>query len=644
MKVFISWSGKRSKALAALLKEWLPKVIHRCKPWFSAQDIPSGSTWAEEITKNLRNASYGIICLTPENLRSPWLFYEAGALTTKMGKKRAVCPLLLGMNDSELQGPLSLYQARNAVDQDGIFDLIKAINQSDGEAVPDENLKDTFSKNWDEFAGEVAKIEKIKIPPEPAVEQKVVPDILFDCTKEEFINHLSACNEVTILGITNGSLPGCLDDAWEKRKKSIGKPWKKVEIIFPAQHLLKDMPFPGINDGPNTLTTLNHRWEKGVERARQFLRSYSNPDKPVEKRAHYVEIRSYDKPFPFVGQLYDNSKVRVAYILPDKDIRASCYMNLQVSKSPCKSLHGKIYPVLESPDAPPCKKIDGASADCDECGWRSEHSPCSAIFDAFKKISNASTPLLAANIIGEVRNRENPHDMRFEFSSLRPQNNWREPINTAAPRPVHLLSFILMQYENNLCLLLRNEKNSSGEFDRYGVLPGKVNDVDFFDKLPDDAYRNKVYEMQRAWDTREADGNMAVFAVKAQEASASFAEKIGLNLNKSLLISKKLLNDACTRAAVRSIYERLGLAIEPSRLTLLSKTFLVQQGSYELFIRCFVLKLKRTELDLIANPSFSVKCTEEIRALKRAGELTDFLNTYTEDILALLSPGAGKKK
>jgi hypothetical protein len=35
MKVFLSWSGNRSKMLANTLREWLPLVLHYLEPWVS---------------------------------------------------------------------------------------------------------------------------------------------------------------------------------------------------------------------------------------------------------------------------------------------------------------------------------------------------------------------------------------------------------------------------------------------------------------------------------------------------------------------------------------------------------------------------------------------------------------------------------
>jgi hypothetical protein len=634
MKIFVSWSGERSKELARLLKDWLPKVIQECDPWFSEKDIPSGAPWPTEISNNLNRARFGIMCVTPENLNAPWLFFEAGALTSRMKKDRLVCPLLLGMEKDKLGTPLGLFQSRIASDEKDMLLLLKNINDNcDGKKLEEKILEEAFEKYKAEFFDEVKKMEKKRPLMRP--KQGEVPGVSFDCTQEEFINHLSRCKEVTILGITNRNLNDYLNKAWKKREKVNPEPWNKVEIIFPAQHLLKDMPFPDVSAEVRSIGYLNHQWEDGVEKARKFLRSSTNPENPEGYRARFVEIRSYDKPFPFVGQIYDDNRIRVTYILPDKDIRSSCYMNLVRSTPPCKNHGVQPASLLEEADSPPCKKQDAAAVACESCTWEQAHSPCHAIYNTFKTISTASTPLLAANIVGWIGNREKPDSLKFRFSTLRPQNNWRKTFKSADPdRPVHLLSFILLRYDHQACLLLRNEKNSSGEFNKFGVLPGKVNDIDFFDGLADEAYREQVYKMQKAWDRRETDPTYSAFLASSKKASELFAKHLNIQVGQA--IGSATLNAACTRAAIRSIREKIGLEIPASRLKLRKKTYTVLQGDYELFIRCFVLDLGKSELGYITNPDFSRQRAEDLKKLKVEGRLTDFLTKYTGDILEIL--------
>ena len=90
MKVFISWSGDRSKVIASALKHWLPDVFQGLQVWMSDHDIYAGSKWGMEIGAVLEESKIGIICLTPESLKSHWLAFEAGALSTAIAQSRVM--------------------------------------------------------------------------------------------------------------------------------------------------------------------------------------------------------------------------------------------------------------------------------------------------------------------------------------------------------------------------------------------------------------------------------------------------------------------------------------------------------------------------------------------------------------------------
>src|SRR5438045_9691418 len=97
MRVFICWSGERSRAVAEALYEWLPLVLQRVEPWMSTNNIEKGSQWRSGLALELENARVGVICLTPENLKSTWLHFEAGALAKKQQQQGTrVCTFLYG--------------------------------------------------------------------------------------------------------------------------------------------------------------------------------------------------------------------------------------------------------------------------------------------------------------------------------------------------------------------------------------------------------------------------------------------------------------------------------------------------------------------------------------------------------------------
>ncbi|WP_268847237.1 toll/interleukin-1 receptor domain-containing protein [Flavobacterium aestivum] len=126
MNIFISWSGENSKEIANALKNWIPTVLQSAKPYFTPSDIEKGSKWESEITKKLNECKIGIICLTPENTEKPWILFEAGALSNKLEKSK-VCPILFGLNNSDLKGPLATFQTTEF--QKGDFKkLMKTMN------------------------------------------------------------------------------------------------------------------------------------------------------------------------------------------------------------------------------------------------------------------------------------------------------------------------------------------------------------------------------------------------------------------------------------------------------------------------------------------------------------------------------------
>ena len=88
MKVFLSWSGLRSKAIANALRDWIPDVFQQAEVWMSEHDIEAGARWSNELNNILEESNFGIICLTPENQYAPWITFEAGALSKEKKSER----------------------------------------------------------------------------------------------------------------------------------------------------------------------------------------------------------------------------------------------------------------------------------------------------------------------------------------------------------------------------------------------------------------------------------------------------------------------------------------------------------------------------------------------------------------------------
>lgn len=165
LKVFISWSGNQSCALAKGLRDWLPLVLHYVNPWLSEVDIAAGQRWAEEVGSHLESTNFGLICVTPENLSSQWVHFEAGALAKSMSSSRLV-PLLLDMEIRNLSGPLALFQAKK-VSKQGIWETVTSINQVSDSRIPDERLQKYFDAFWPELESRLKSIPSSTVAVQP---------------------------------------------------------------------------------------------------------------------------------------------------------------------------------------------------------------------------------------------------------------------------------------------------------------------------------------------------------------------------------------------------------------------------------------------------------------------------------------------
>ena len=167
MKVFISWSGSKSQEVAKILKQWIPCVIQSVEPYFSSADIDKGARWSTDIAKELQDASFGILCVTKDNLSSSWLNFEAGALSKSIEQSK-VCPFLVDLKPSDIQNsPILQFQMASST-KDDVFKLFTSINSNLGDTKLHEDvLTTTFDTFWpkiDESLKSVSSITETVTP------------------------------------------------------------------------------------------------------------------------------------------------------------------------------------------------------------------------------------------------------------------------------------------------------------------------------------------------------------------------------------------------------------------------------------------------------------------------------------------------
>lgn len=172
MKVFICWSGERSRLVAETLHDWLKSVIQELKPFLSTQDIRTGKRWIPEIASQLAETKFGILCLTRDNLDSPWLNFEAGALSKTVDFRTFVCPYLIGgLLPTEVPDPLGQFQS-NLADKEGTQKLLKTINSAlDDRKLEEGVLNGAFEKYWPDLEKVLKNLPAVKGDEKP--ERKV---------------------------------------------------------------------------------------------------------------------------------------------------------------------------------------------------------------------------------------------------------------------------------------------------------------------------------------------------------------------------------------------------------------------------------------------------------------------------------------
>lgn len=257
MKVFISWSGEKSKAVATKLHEWIPDIINYVEPWLSLEDIDAGARWNKEIAEELSETKFGILCLTKSNSEAPWLLFEAGALAKTIDDNTFVCPFLIDMEPSDIpKGPLTQFQWKRA-NEDGSIELIKTINKALGDdKLSNARLERTFKKFWTDLNDvledlpDEANIGEEKRPQEEMIEEilDAVRSMSRRNTSQDIISSMIIGQQGTLLDSTgegdNGTITLPLSFAEALAKTRISGPPKKYKVESNIGGLVKKRKKP----------------------------------------------------------------------------------------------------------------------------------------------------------------------------------------------------------------------------------------------------------------------------------------------------------------------------------------------------------------------------------------------------------------
>lgn len=129
-------------------------VMNNVEPFVSSKDIYAGTRWQLEISAQLESTNFGIVCVTKENQRAPWLNFEAGALAKAVDASRVI-PLAIDLKPSDIELPLGQFQAQSA-DAAGVTEICRAINGSMQQALDPNLLVRAVTKWWPDLEADLA--------------------------------------------------------------------------------------------------------------------------------------------------------------------------------------------------------------------------------------------------------------------------------------------------------------------------------------------------------------------------------------------------------------------------------------------------------------------------------------------------------
>ncbi len=184
MKIFVSWSGSASLEVAQAFKEWLPNVIQAISEdqiFLSSEDIDKGARWFNALGQVLDDADFGILCLTENNRNRPWILYEAGAISKRLGES-SVVPLLIGLTPDKLDDPLRQFNAAQLSKKDFKRLLIAINNKLGDERLSEKQLNGAFNNGWPQLE------PRLRTAVATSFEQDYVYDVFLSAPMAAFAN------------------------------------------------------------------------------------------------------------------------------------------------------------------------------------------------------------------------------------------------------------------------------------------------------------------------------------------------------------------------------------------------------------------------------------------------------------------------
>ncbi|GAA4327486.1 toll/interleukin-1 receptor domain-containing protein [Christiangramia aestuarii] len=127
--IFFSHSAKDKKLLSALRNNLLNITSNTIQIFQSSdgESIPFGNNWIHKIEENLRDTKLMFVFVSPNSIKSNWLYFESGFSYSKGVK---VVPVgIEGIDIGQIGPPINLLQGFNINSHEGLNNIITVINR-----------------------------------------------------------------------------------------------------------------------------------------------------------------------------------------------------------------------------------------------------------------------------------------------------------------------------------------------------------------------------------------------------------------------------------------------------------------------------------------------------------------------------------
>jgi hypothetical protein len=157
------------------LRSFLLQMSEGWGAWMAALDIALGTIWRQDLARTLRSADCGVVCVSAETRRSPWVLFETGVLSASGS---TVCPYLIGLVPRNLvHHPLFDFQGCEATEE-GTRRLVESLNDHAPEPRAGSEIDRAFDRAWPELEAAIRDAPSGQpVDPEPAVELNLLDDV-----------------------------------------------------------------------------------------------------------------------------------------------------------------------------------------------------------------------------------------------------------------------------------------------------------------------------------------------------------------------------------------------------------------------------------------------------------------------------------